>query len=51
MRGLEEGIGLMRVGEKARFVIPYTLAYGEQQYKNIPAFSNLVFDVELLKIE
>ena len=51
LRGLEEGIGLMRVGEKSRFVIPYTLAYGEQQYKNIPAFSNLVFDVELLKIE
>lgn len=50
LRGLEEGIGLMRVGEKARFVLPYTLAYGEKPYGNIPAFSNLVFDVELLEL-
>ena len=49
--GLEEGIGLMRVGEKARLVLPYTLAYGAQAYGNIPAFSNLVFDVELVEIK
>jgi len=51
LKGLEEGIGLMHVGEKARFVLPYTLAYGEQPYKNIPGCSNLVFDVELLEIK
>ena len=50
LRVLEEGIGLMRVGEKARFVLPYTLAYGEKAYQNIPAYSNLIFDVELLNI-
>lgn len=50
LRGLEEGIGLMRVGEKVRFVLPYTLAYGEKAYRNIPAYSNLIFDVELLNI-
>ena len=50
LRGLEEGIGLMRVGEKARLVLPYTLAYGENPYGNIPAYSNLVFDVELIDI-
>ena len=50
LKGLEEGIGLMRVGEKARFVLPYPLAYGEKPYGNIPAYSNLVFDVELLEI-
>lgn len=50
LKGLEEGVGLMRVGEKARFVLPYTLAYGENQYRNIPAYSNLIFDVELLDI-
>lgn len=49
-RGLEEAIGLLRVGEKGRFVIPYTLAYGDNPYGNIPAYSNLVFDVELLEI-
>lgn len=51
LKGLEEGIGLMRVGEKARLVLPYTLAYGENPYNNIPAYSNLVFDVELLEIK
>ena len=48
--GLEEAVGLMRVGEKGRFVIPYRLAYGENPYGNIPACSNLVFDMELLEI-
>ena len=50
LRGLEEGIALMRVGEKARLVLPYTLAYGENPYGNIPAYSNLIFDVELVNI-
>lgn len=50
LKGLEEGIGLMHVGEKARFVIPYTLAYGTEGYRNIPAYANLVFDVELLDV-
>ncbi len=51
LKGLEEGVGLMRVGEKARFVLPYTLAYGDHPYNNIPAYSNIVFDVELLEIK
>lgn len=50
LKGLEEGVSLMRVGEKTRFVLPYTLAYGEQPYNNIPAYSNLIFDVDLLEI-
>lgn len=52
LKGLEEGVGLMHVGEKARFVLPYPLAYGENGYEklNIPAYSNLIFDVELLEI-
>jgi FKBP-type peptidyl-prolyl cis-trans isomerase len=50
LKGLEEGVSLMRVGEKARFVLPYTLAYGANPYGNIPAYSNLVFDVELLDV-
>ena len=50
LKGLEEGIGLMHVGEKARFVLPYSLAYGANPYGNIPAYSNLIFDVELLNL-
>ena len=48
--GLEEAIGILRVGEKGRFVLPYNLAYGADPYGNVPAYSNLVFDVELLDI-
>ena len=51
LKGLEEGVGLMHVGEKARLVLPYSLAYGEHPYGSIPGCSNLVFDVELLEIE
>ena len=50
LKGLEEGVGMMRVGEKARFVLPYTLAYGTKAFGSIPAYSNLVFDVELLDV-
>ena len=50
LKGLDEGIAMMRVGEKARFIMPYTLAYGENPYGNIPAYSNLIFDVELLSL-
>ena len=50
LHGLEEGIGLMSVGDKAQFVLPYGLAYGENPYGLIPAYSNLIFDVELLDI-
>lgn len=50
VKGLDEGVGLMRVGERARFVLPYTLAYGENSHDDIPPYSNLVFDVELLDV-
>ena len=50
LKGLEESVGLLRVGEKGRFVLPYTLAYGQEPYGNIPAYANLIFDVELLDL-
>lgn len=50
LHGLEEGIGLMSAGDKAQFILPYNLAYGENPYGLIPAYSNLIFDVELLDI-
>lgn len=51
LKGLEEAVGLLRVGEKGRFVLPYTLAYGEHAYGIVPACCNLIFDVELLEIK
>jgi len=49
--GWTEGVQLMSVGEKYRFFIPYELAYGERGAGNdIPPYSALIFDVELIKI-
>ena len=49
--GWDEGIALLKVGEKARFVIPSSLAYGSQGAGGvIPPNANLIFDVELMEI-
>ncbi|MDG1688480.1 MAG: FKBP-type peptidyl-prolyl cis-trans isomerase [Gammaproteobacteria bacterium] len=48
--GWKEGLPLMVVGDKMRFFIPPSLAYGEKWAGKIPPNSTLIFDVELLKI-
>ncbi len=50
--GWDEGIGLLTVGSKARFVIPPSLGYGDRAAGGvIPANSVLIFDVELVKVK
>ncbi|KIM21096.1 hypothetical protein M408DRAFT_333650 [Serendipita vermifera MAFF 305830] len=52
IKGWDEGIQGMVVGEKRKLTIPPGKAYGSRGFSNlIPPYSTLVFDVELLGIE
>ena len=51
IRGWTEALSLMPVGSKWRLYIPQELGYGERQAGQIPPYSTLIFDVELLSIE
>ena len=53
IKGWDEGVAYLKVGEKAKFIIPSNLGYGAQGAGNglIPPNADLIFDVELLKIK
>ena len=48
--GWDKGVLGMKVGEIRRLEIPSELAYGEQDLGIIPPNSDLIFEVELLKV-
>ena len=51
IKGWDEGVMTMKIGEKRRLFIPSNLGYGSRGAGAvIPANANLIFDVELLKI-
>jgi peptidyl-prolyl cis-trans isomerase A (cyclophilin A) len=52
IEGWDEGIALLRVGDKARFVIPSDLGYGSRGAGGaIPPNATLIFDVELMDVK
>lgn len=56
IKGWEEGLVGMKIGERRQLIIPADLAYGTQDRRNeagevvIPANSTLIFDLELVGI-
>lgn len=50
IKGWQEGVPMMRVGETWRFVIPSHLAYGDRDRAPIPPGSTLLFEIELIAI-
>ncbi|MCC7051333.1 MAG: FKBP-type peptidyl-prolyl cis-trans isomerase [Bacteroidia bacterium] len=50
IKGWDEGIALLKSGEKAVLTIPAELGYGARAAGSIPPNSTLIFDVELIDV-
>lgn len=51
IKGWDEGVMTMKIGEKRRLYIPASLGYGARGAGAvIPPHANLIFDVDLLKV-
>ena len=42
---------LLKKGDKARFIIPPEIGYGDMDLEKIPAGSTLIFDTEIIEIQ
>ena len=53
IKGLEIGVKRMHEGEKAKFIIPSHLAYGNAGSANgiVPPFTTIIYEVELIKVQ
>ena len=50
IKGFSEGLSTMKEGGKRRVFVPWQLGYGEQGGQSIPPRTDLVFDIELVKV-
>jgi FKBP-type peptidyl-prolyl cis-trans isomerase len=51
IKGWDQGVAGMKVGEMRKLTIPPALGYGSQSQGKIPANSTLLFEIELLKVD
>jgi len=52
IKGWDESVLDMKVGEKRRVILPHQLAYGERGAPGaIPPYSDLIFDIEVLNAQ
>jgi FKBP-type peptidyl-prolyl cis-trans isomerase len=53
IKGLEEGLANMSEGEKAIFILPSELAFGQSGSSTgiIPPFTSLIFEVEIVSVK
>jgi FKBP-type peptidyl-prolyl cis-trans isomerase len=52
IKGWDEALQLMEIGDALKIIIPYQLGYGESGAPpTIPAYSPLVFEIQLLTIK
>ncbi len=49
VRGLGTALQYMHIGDRWQVYIPYPLGYGSTAQSSVPAYSTLIFDVELLQ--
>jgi peptidylprolyl isomerase len=50
IKGWDEGIAMLKVGDKAMFTIPPSIGYGDRDMGSIPPNSTLIFEVELMEV-
>jgi FKBP-type peptidyl-prolyl cis-trans isomerase FkpA len=52
IKGIEKGLAKMREGEKALFILPSELAFGQTGSSTgiVPPFTSLIYEIEVLKV-
>jgi len=50
IQGWKDALQHMRVGDKWEVYLPYYLAYGDEDQGDIPAYSTLIFEIEVVNV-